>query len=190
MNKAGFLDAFFADDLNCYKVYHKTCQNKVVYEELAGCQKELHKWGAANRVQFDATKEHLHVLDRHTPEGEGFELLGVDFDEKLTMQKEVDELANRCHWKLRTLLRSKTVFHYTTACTAVQKPRAAFPGTLYPSAVPRYRHTTANTGQGAEDLLAQSGAYRGRSSEELQLGKAKHEKRRGHAGSSAPHCSW
>ena len=110
VNKAGFLDAFFADDLNCYKMYHKSCQNKVVYEELAGCQKELHKWGAANRVQFDATKEHLHVLDRHTPEGEGFELLGVDFDEKLTMQKEVDELANRCHWKLRTLLRSKRFF--------------------------------------------------------------------------------
>ena len=43
VNKANFKDAFFADDLNCYKTYHKTCQNRVVYTELTKCQKELHK---------------------------------------------------------------------------------------------------------------------------------------------------
>ena len=48
-------------------------------------------------MQFDAAKEHFHVLDRWDAEGEGFSLLGVDFEENLTMEREVHELANRCH---------------------------------------------------------------------------------------------
>ena len=44
------------------------------------------------------------------PVGDGFALLGVEFDEQLSMQKEIDELANRCHWKLRTLFRSQRFF--------------------------------------------------------------------------------
>ena len=43
-------------------------------------------------------------------QGEGFALLGVEFDESLSMQKEVDDLANRCHWKLKALLRSRRFF--------------------------------------------------------------------------------
>ena len=64
VNRAGFEDTFFADDLNCYKTYSRSCQNEVVTEELEECQAELHKWGGANQVAFDAAKEHFHVLDR------------------------------------------------------------------------------------------------------------------------------
>ena len=106
----GFADSFFADDLNCYKDFARKCSNDVVYEELAACQRALHRWGGANRVQFDASKESMHVLDRRQPEGDGFGLLGVEFDEALEMHKEIDELATRCHWKLRTLLRSQRCF--------------------------------------------------------------------------------
>ena len=110
VNRAGFEDTFFADDLNCYKTYSRNCQNEVVTEELEECQAELHKWGGANQVAFDAAKEHFHVLNRWEPVGGGFALLGVEFDEQLSMQKEIDELANRCHWKLRTLFRSQRFF--------------------------------------------------------------------------------
>ena len=110
VKEEGFADTFFADDLNCYKSYAKSCSNAVVYEELGECQRELHDWGGANQVQFDAAKEHFHVLDRWEPEGEGFGLLGVEFEENLAMEREVQELADRCHWKLRALLRSKRFF--------------------------------------------------------------------------------
>ena len=52
----------------------------------------------------------MHVLDRWEPEGEGFSFLGVDFDADLSMRTEVEALADRCHWKLRTLLRAKRFF--------------------------------------------------------------------------------
>ena len=45
------------------------------------------------------------MLDRWRPEEEGFTQLGAVFDEKLTMEAEVDDLANQCCWKMRTLLR-------------------------------------------------------------------------------------
>ena len=61
-------------------------------------------------AEFDVGKESTHVLDRWEPEGDGFSLLGVEFDESLSMEKEIRELANRCFWKLRTLLRSRRFF--------------------------------------------------------------------------------
>ena len=110
VNTAGFQDVFFADDLNTYKDYARSCSNFCLYEEMRECQAELHKWGAANRVQFDASKESMHILDRWEPESEGFSMLGVEFDGALTMENEVEDLANRCYWKLRTLLRAQRYF--------------------------------------------------------------------------------
>ena len=110
VNKTGFMDAFFADDLNCYKDYSKECKNELLVDEMKDCQAELHKWGRANKVQFDAGKESMHILHRSKPEGEGFEMFGIIFDTKLQMEEEIRRLANRCRWKLRTLLKSQRFF--------------------------------------------------------------------------------
>ena len=50
------------------------------------------------------------MLDRWNPEGEGFGLLGVEFEENSCMETEVHELATRCHGKLVTLLRAQRFF--------------------------------------------------------------------------------
>ena len=65
----GFQDLFFADDLNCWKSFAAQTANKVLREAAGNCQKEVHDWGAANRVVFDADKESLHVLSPKEPDG-------------------------------------------------------------------------------------------------------------------------
>ena len=80
VNQAGYSEALFADDLNAYQSYDRNCQNGVLYEEIQECQALLHRWGRANEVQFDAGKESMHILHRHRPDGESFEMFGVKFD--------------------------------------------------------------------------------------------------------------
>ena len=138
VNSCGYEDTYFADDLNCYRSYSRTCNNEVVKEELEECQQELHKWGRANRVQFDAGKESFHVLCRDEPEGEGFKLLGVEFDEQLAMDKEVDNLVRLCSLKLRTLLRGRRFF--TTAQLVQQYKSNVLPFLEYPT--PALYHAT------------------------------------------------
>ena len=111
VNQAGFSEALFADDLNAYKCYNKSCQNGVLYEEMQDCQARLHNWGKANKVQFDAGKESMHILHRTEPDGEAFEMFGVKFDTKLTMEKQIQSLVSPCKWKLKTLLRAKRYFN-------------------------------------------------------------------------------
>ena len=65
------------------------------------------RWGAANRVMFDASKESLHVLHRQDPMGDNFKILGVLFDAKLLMGAAVHEIVAKGAWKITTLLRSK-----------------------------------------------------------------------------------
>ena len=108
--QAGFTDAFFADDLNCFKSFDGKCPNKVLSEAMEECQEALHRWGAANKVQFDSSKESLHILHKRFPEGENFVMFGIEFDSKLSMKDAIRKIANRCHWKLRTLLRSQRFF--------------------------------------------------------------------------------
>ena len=76
VNKEGFSDIFFADDLNCFRSYARSCDNAVFYEELTDCQKELHRWGAANRVTFDSGKEWFYVLHRTQAQGNEVKILG------------------------------------------------------------------------------------------------------------------
>ena len=67
----------FADDLN------RTAQTTDILNELQDCQHELHKWGRASQVVFDATKESMHILSRTNAYGDSFVLLGVRFECKL-----------------------------------------------------------------------------------------------------------
>ena len=62
-------------------------------------------------MQFDAGKESMHILHRTEPDGEAFEMFGVKFDTKLTMEKQIQSLVSRCKGKLKTLLRAKRYFN-------------------------------------------------------------------------------
>lgn len=96
----------FADDLNAFKAFDQTTDNKEVLATATHCQEKLHEWGRANQVSFETTKESFHVLSHRSPEGEDFKLLGVRFDCRLAMEAAVRTLAGEAHWKLKTLIRS------------------------------------------------------------------------------------
>ena len=67
--------------------------------DRANCQQELHKWGRANQVDFDASKESQHVLSLSDPVGGNFRLLGVPFDTELSMVSAVSEIVSSAGWK-------------------------------------------------------------------------------------------
>ena len=85
INECLYTEAVYADDLNAYREFSANTSNADIETSLNGCQKELHSWGAANQVEFDAGKESQHILSLSEPSGTGFKLLGVGFDEQLTM---------------------------------------------------------------------------------------------------------
>lgn len=107
---SGFCDVYFADDLNCYKVFDGKLSVETVEDELEECQASLHEWGAGNQVLFDASKESFHVLHKRQPKGDSFRVLGVHWDTKLRMEEQCHEVGKRASWKLRTLL--KTLKYY------------------------------------------------------------------------------
>ena len=80
---------------------------------MATCQRELHKWGGANQVSFDAAKESRRILSLADPPGDNFKMLGIIFDGAFTMEHTVAEAVAETGWKLRTLLRTKR--YYTDA---------------------------------------------------------------------------
>ena len=52
-----FVEVGFADDLNTFKAYARIVSNDAILQNLTEAQNELHSWGAANSVTFDAAKE-------------------------------------------------------------------------------------------------------------------------------------
>ena len=80
---AGFLDITYADDLNAFKTYPvHTCPG-FLHQDMRVVQQDLHLWGEANGVRFDASKESFHILSRSVPVGNNFKMLGIQFDPKL-----------------------------------------------------------------------------------------------------------
>ena len=100
-----FEKTVYADDLNAYKEFLGTTENKKALLAVDRVQKELHRWGRANQVQFDPAKESKHVLSRTDPLGENFRLLGIEFDCRLCMADAVRSLVGKTKWKVKTLLR-------------------------------------------------------------------------------------
>jgi hypothetical protein len=101
----------FADDLNAYRIFPETRPNEKILESLKACQRELHSWGEANQVQFDAGKEGLQILSLNGDAyGEDFKILGVIFDVELSMRGAVDDLATAASWKLKMLLRTRRFY--------------------------------------------------------------------------------
>ena len=105
-----YTEVVYADDLNAYRVFPHHIDNAFIDKNMDTCQKELHSWGAANQVAFDAAKESRHILSQSDPSGNGFKMLGVTFDEQLTMSEAVGEIVTAAGWKLRTLVRTRRFY--------------------------------------------------------------------------------
>ena len=110
INECFYKEVVFADDLNAYRVFTSDTHNSAIIGSLNMCQQELHKWGAANQVAFDASKESQHVLSLSDPAGGNFRLLGVPFDTELSMASAVSEIVFSAGWKMRTLLRTRRFY--------------------------------------------------------------------------------
>ena len=106
VNLYGFLEIIFADDLNCFKDFGLSVENTTLVQDMERCQKELHKWGRANQVTFDPSKESMHILALHGGKGSNFRLLGVPFDHALSMKDAVLEMVGEATWKMAAILRT------------------------------------------------------------------------------------
>ena len=117
----GFEEVVYADDLNMFKLFPRSCADEDIYGEIAECQSQLHAWGRANQVEFDPSKEHMAILDLSSPSGNALKLLGIVFDTKLQMGEAVGNCVHEASWRLRTVLQTRRFFstrdliiHYKT----------------------------------------------------------------------------
>ena len=109
--------------------------------DLAVVRDELHQWGAANQVLFDAGKESFHVLHRRCPYGEDFRVLGCWFDCKLLMHSAARHVATEAGWRLRSLLRSRRFFTFPELMTLYKAQILSF----VESSTPALYHASPST---------------------------------------------
>ena len=62
VRKHHFVESIFADDLISFRPYMRGIGEEYIMQEMVKVQTEVHSWGAANRVKFDASKEHFMIL--------------------------------------------------------------------------------------------------------------------------------
>ena len=105
-----FEEIIFADDLNCFRSFDNQVNLDFVLEQLTRVQEEVHKWGSANGVTFEGTKESFHVLSHIHHHGNSFRVLGVTVDTQLTMSEAIEECAQESHWRLTAILRTRRYF--------------------------------------------------------------------------------
>ncbi len=110
INEVFFTEKVYADDLNAYREFTNDTSDESIFKCIDACQQELHLWGDANQVAFDASKESKHILKLHEPAGTEFKLLGVLFDDGLSMSTAVGQLVAEAGWKLRALLRTRRFY--------------------------------------------------------------------------------
>ena len=111
IQKNDFEETVFADDLNAFKDYELLKPNKNIFDDMRMCQNDLHSWGRANQVAFDPAKESMHILAHRSGEGPNFRLLGVNFDNELSMRDAVNEIVGEGAWKIGTILRTQKFFN-------------------------------------------------------------------------------
>jgi hypothetical protein len=114
LRRRGSKEIVFADDLNAFKVFDRDVTDRRIFNDLKRAQDELHRWGSANQISFDAGKESFHILSRlykhRGPAGGNFRLLGIDFDCKLLMGDAVTECVGQCGWELQSILRTRRFY--------------------------------------------------------------------------------
>jgi hypothetical protein len=107
----GFSVVVYADDVNAFKSFAASTSNIAIAAELRSAQAELHRWGFANRVTFDASKESVTILSTTQPEGDNFKVLGLEFDAKLSMRACIHSCVTEAGWRFRSLLRTKRFYN-------------------------------------------------------------------------------
>ena len=110
VRKHGFREVAFADDLNAWRVYHRAMPAEAIKRDTEACQAETHERGRNNQVQFDASKESMHVITRCRMTDTFFRLLGITIDTRLRMESAVEELITASRWKIKAVLKMKIVF--------------------------------------------------------------------------------
>jgi uncharacterized protein YjiS (DUF1127 family) len=105
-----FKEMVYADDLNAYRAFPGSTTRKKMLESARLCQEELHQWGKANQVTFEASKESFHIVSKSEPFGKDFKLLGITFDTSLTMAAAVEEVIAAAGWKLKMLIRTRRFY--------------------------------------------------------------------------------
>lgn len=105
-----FRETKFADDLSCDKVFDSTVSDASILEELATCQRSVHRWGVENRVEFDPKKEEMKILHVRRCHGSSFKFLGPIVDTKLVMDDEVRRIRNKTRPKVKAILRTRPYY--------------------------------------------------------------------------------
>ena len=107
---AGYCIVIYADDLNAFKAYDRSISNAGIFADLQSRQIELHTWGRANRVTFDAGKEHFSVLSTTDAAGDNFKVLGIEFESKLSMVACIQTCVHEAAWRYRSLRHTHRFF--------------------------------------------------------------------------------
>eukprot|EP00959_Pyramimonas_sp_CCMP1952_P272581 5698493-Pyramimonas_sp.AAC.1 len=105
-----FEEVVCADNLNAWRALPATTSHEGTYSQLRSCRSSLHEWGRANRVTFDAGKEHFHVVSRARPAGDIFKIVGVLFDAELVVCDAVQSCVAAASWRIYSLIRTRPCF--------------------------------------------------------------------------------
>jgi hypothetical protein len=112
-SSSGGREAMFADDLNVFPEFGRLMPATTCQVQLEQCKERVHAWGKANRVSFDASKEHMVLLHPSESLGESFKLLGCIVDVNLRMQSAVEQVLSKIRPKVTAILRTRG--YYITA---------------------------------------------------------------------------
>ena len=106
----GFDVVVYADDQNAFKFYPRALSNIAIEDDLREGQLATHRWGAANSVTFDASKEEFMIISTTEPLGGPIKLLGIEFDNRLLMNIAAHNCAKKAAWKTKSLLRARRFY--------------------------------------------------------------------------------
>ena len=114
----GGKEQMFADDLNIFREFPQATTLTDCQSDLQRYRERVHNWGKANRVSFDASKEHMVVLHPSKCHGEAFKLLGCMMDTDLRMHSCIDQILAKIRPKVTASLRTRG--YYKTADLILQ----------------------------------------------------------------------
>ena len=120
---AHFEEVVFADDLNAWRVFDRSVPDELLISAGKDCQAELHRWGEANQVTFEPTKEIVTVLSTTAPSQWSFRLLGVPFDCRLCMRDAVEEVVCGASRRAKGLLRCRRYYGVPDMVLLYKKPK-------------------------------------------------------------------
>ena len=103
-------EAMFDDDLNVFQEFDRQTPLPEIMSKLVRCRQRVHEWGAANRVTFDAGKEHLVVLHPSESHGDTFKLLGCMVDPDLRMHTAIEQLLSKIRSESTAILRIRAYY--------------------------------------------------------------------------------